>query len=66
MTLYSRRAMKRADNSNRHQLTWADIERPEPPPVVEMTRLHAAAYMLAFACGVAAGAALVLIATGQA
>jgi hypothetical protein len=65
-TLYSRRAMKRADDANPHQLTWADIERPEQPPSVDMPRIHAAAYMLAFVCGVAAGAAFVLIATGQA
>jgi hypothetical protein len=61
-TLFSRRAMKRAD-PNPHGLTWADIQRPQPPrPPTGL------AFGVCFAAvlGFAAGVALVLLATGAA
>ena len=63
-TLYSRRAMKRADDTNPHQLTWADIERPAPRP--RPPSGLALALFMAGAIGFAAGVALVLLATGAA
>jgi hypothetical protein len=61
-TLFSRRAMKRAD-PNPHGLTWADIQRPQPPRPPSGLAL---ALFMAGAIGFAAGVALVLMATGAA